>query len=322
MSLPATHPLADGRTSGAPLIRAYRGERLPTPPIWFSGQAGLNPVHEHGVDAAVLYTDVTVALRVAGLVAGDGVLAGSPVRSASDVLALRPLDPGALAPVEDAVARAVAELGPVPLVGSAGAPFTLASFLVEGGASSDHLRARAMMYADPHAWAGLLNWCADVTGAFLRAQVIAGASAAQLSDPAIGSLSRRDFQRRVAPHSKRAFDALRGLDVPRIHVGGGSGDVLDLLPGIGATVVGVDWRLPLDEASERLGRTVPIQGNLDPALLSAPWQTLAAHIDDVLERGVSASAHVVDLGGDLPPGTDPDVLTRIVNRVRGGDPSL
>jgi uroporphyrinogen decarboxylase len=176
-----------------------------------------------------------------------------------------------------------------------------------------------MMYADPHAWAALLNWCADVTGAFLRAQVEAGASAVQLFDSWIGSLSRRDYQKRVAPHSRRAFDALRGLDVPRVHFGVGSGDVLDLLPGIGAEVVGVDWRLPLDTASERLGGTVPLQGNLDPALLSAPWPTLASHIADVLERGTAAPSHVVNLGHGVPPGTDADVLTRIVAHVHGDD---
>jgi uroporphyrinogen decarboxylase len=157
-----------------------------------------------------------------------------------------------------------------------------------------------------------------VTGAFLRAQVEAGASAAQLFDSWIGSLSRRDYQKRVAPHSKRVFDSLRGLDVPRVHFGVGSGDVIDLLPGIGATVVGVDWRLPLDEASARLGGGVPVQGNIDPALLTAPWVTLAAHVADVLERGSVAPAHVVNLGHGVPPETDPDVLTRIVELVHGG----
>jgi uroporphyrinogen decarboxylase len=152
--------------------------------------------------------------------------------------------------------------------------------------------------------------------------VVAGASAARLSDPAIGQLSRRDYQRRVAPHTRRAFDHLRGLDIPRVHAGDGNGDVLDLLPGIGATVAGVDRRLPLDEAIERLGRSVPVQGNLDPALLSAPWTTLSSHVDDVVERGRSAPAHIIDLDGEVPPGTDPGVLTRIVDRVRGEPPSL
>jgi uroporphyrinogen decarboxylase len=224
----------------------------------------------------------------------------------------------ALAPIAAAVELAVGELGTTPLIGFGGAPYTLASYLVEGGPSKDQLRARAMMYSDPHAWAALLNWCADVTGAFVRAQAMAGASAVQLFDSWIGSLSRRDYQRRVAPHSKRAFDALRGLDVPRVHFGVGSADVLDLLPGIGAQVVGVDWRLPLDDANERLGGAVPLQGNLDPALLAAPWSTLAAHVTDVIERGAAAPAHVLNLGHGVPPGTDPGVLTRIVEVAHGG----
>jgi uroporphyrinogen decarboxylase len=315
VSLPPHHPLVDGRTSQSPLVRAYRGERAATPPVWFPGHAG--------GDAQVYRGDILQPVSLAGVPlrvgAGGEPVVDSPIRTASDVLALRPLDPGTLAPIIETVAAAVAEHGAVPLIAVAAAPFTLASLLVEGTPSRDQLRARAMMYADPHAWAGLLNWCADVTGAYLRAQVVAGASAAQLVDPAMASLSRRDYQRRVAPHSRRAFDVLRGLDVPRVHVGAGSGDVLDLLPGIGATVAGVDWRVPLDDASERLGGAIALQGNLDPALLSAPWPTLAAHVDEVIERGSSAPAHVVTVGGDLPAGLDPGVLYRIERRVRGED---
>lgn len=351
MSLPAAHPLVDGRTASAPLIRAYRGERAEQPPVWFMRQAGrslpeyraaregsemldacltpalaseitLQPVRRHGVDAAIFFSDIVVPVKLAGIdvriVPGRGPVLDEPIRSASDVLKLRPLDPEALAPITEAVAMTVAELGSTPLIGFGGAPYTLASYLVEGGPSKDQLRARAMMYSDPHAWATLLNWCADVTGAFIRAQVMAGASAAQLFDSWIGSLSRRDYQRRVAPHSRRAFDALRGLDVPRVHFGVGSGDVLDLLPGIGAQVVGVDWRLPLDVANERLDGAVPLQGNLDPALLSAPWKTLAAHVDDVIDRGRAAPAHVLNLGHGVPPDTDPDVLTRVVALAHGG----
>jgi len=285
----------------------------------------LQPVRRHGVDAAIFFSDIVVPVKLAGIdvriVPGRGPVLDDPIRSASDVLKLRPIDPDALAPIAAAVAMTVAELGGTPLIGFGGAPYTLASYLVEGGPSKDQLRARAMMYSDPHAWASLLNWCADVTGAFLRTQVEAGASAAQLFDSWIGSLSRRDYQKRVAPHSRRAFDALRGLDVPRVHFGVGSGDVLDLLPGIGAEVIGVDWRLPLDVADERLaqgpGGRLPLQGNLDPALLAAPWGTLAAHIDDVVDRGTAAPAHVLNLGHGVPPETDPDVLTRIVAHVHG-----
>jgi uroporphyrinogen decarboxylase len=281
----------------------------------------VQPVRRHRVDAAIFFSDIVVPVKLAGvdvrIEPGRGPVLAEPVRTASDVLRLRPIEPDALAPIREAVALAVEQLGSTPLIGFGGAPYTLASYLVEGGPSKDQLRARSLMYSDPHAWAALLNWCADVTGAFLLAQVEAGASAVQLFDSWMGTLSRRDYQRRVAPHSRRAFDALRGIDVPRVHFGLGSGDVLDLLPGIGATVVGVDWRLPLDEASERLGGGVPLQGNLDPALLSAPWSVLQAHIDDVLERGRSAPAHVLNLGHGVPPDTDPDVLTRIVAYAHG-----
>jgi uroporphyrinogen decarboxylase len=350
VSLAPTHPLVDGRTAGSALVRAYRADRPATPPVWFMRQAGrslpeyraaregtemleacltpalaseitLQPVRRHRVDAAIFFSDIVVPVKLAGvdvhIVPGRGPVLESPIRSASDVLRLRPLDPDALAPIREAVALTVAELGTTPLIGFGGAPYTLASYLVEGGPSKDQLRARAMMYSDPHSWAALLNWCADVTGAFVRAQVEAGASAAQLFDSWIGSLSRRDYQKRVAPHSKRAFDALRGLDVPRVHFGVGSGEVLDLLPGLGADAVGVDWRLPLDEANDRLHGVVPLQGNLDPALLAAPWPTLASHVADVLERGSAAPAHVLNLGHGVPPDTDPDVLTRIVELVHG-----
>ena len=341
MSLPAAHPLADGRTGASPVVRAYRGERIPAPPVWFPelpvphgagprpaapdpgriAELTAEPVRKHGVDAVALAVDVMTPVLLGGARVrtepGRGPVVDEPVRTASDVLRLRPLDPALLEPVRAAVALAVAELGSTPLVAVGAAPFTVGSVLVEGGPSGDQLRARSLMYTDPHTWAALLNWCADVTGAFLRTQVEAGASAVLLTDHAMGSLSRRDYQRRVAPHSRRAFDALRGIDVPRVHAGLGSADLLDLLPGIGAQVAGIDWRLPLDEASARLGG-MALQGNLDPALLAAPWPTLRAHIDDVVARGAAAPAHVLSLGGGVPSGTDPDVLTRIAAYVHGG----
>ena len=347
-ALPASHPLSDGRTTLAPLVRAARGHRPDTLPVWFMRQAGrslpeyrairagtemldscldpalaaeitLQPVRRHGVDAAVFFSDIVVPVLLAGvgvrIVPGRGPVLDEPIRTASDVLKLRPLEPEALAPISEAVRIVVDELGSTPLVGFGGAPYTLASYLIEGGPSKEQLRARALMRTDPHTWAALLNWCADVTGAFVRAQVEAGASVVQLFDSWAGSLSRNDYQRRVAPHSRRAFDALRGLDVPRIHFGLGMTPMLDLIPGLGADVVGIDWRLPLDEANERLGGRLPLQGNIDPALLTAPWPFLEAHIRDVVERGQSAPAHIVNLGHGVPPETDPAVLTRIVELV-------
>ena len=279
----------------------------------------LQPVRRHGVDAGIFFSDIVIPVKLAGvdvqIVPGRGPVIENPIRTAADVMALRPLDPDALAPIREAVALTVAELGSTPLIGFAGAPFTLASYLVEGGPSKDQQRARTLMYSDPQTWATLLNWCADVTGQFLRAQLEAGASAAQLFDSWVGSLSEQQYVRRVAPHSARALSHLRGLDVPKVHFGVGSGEVLRAMHSIGADVMGVDWRIPLDEASRRLGGRVPLQGNIDPALLGAPWETLRAHVDDVLSRGEAAPAHVVNLGHGVPPETDPDVLTRIVDHI-------
>lgn len=281
----------------------------------------LQPVRRHGVDAAIFFSDIVVPLKLAGvgveIVAGTGPVIEHPIRTAADVAALRPLDPATLAPISDAVARTVAQLGATPLIGFAGAPYTLASYLVEGGPSKDQARARTMMYADPQSWATLLNWCADVTGEFLKAQVLAGASAAQLFDSWVGSLSEEQYVRRVAPHSKRALSALRGLEVPKVHFGVGSGEMLAAMHSIGADVMGVDWRIPLDEAERRLGGGVPLQGNIDPALLQAPWSVLEAHVRDVMQRGLAAPAHVVNLGHGVPPDTNPDVLTKIVELVHG-----
>lgn len=348
MTLPAGHPLVDGTTASSPLVRAMRGDRPEIRPVWFMRQAGrslpeyraaragtemleacltpdlaaeitLQPVRRLGVDAAVFFSDIVVPVLLAGvgvrIVGGRGPVLDEPVRSAADVLALRPIDPDALAPIREAVGIAVAELGSTPLIAFGGAPYTLASYLVEGGPSKDQQRTRALMVSDPHTWAALLNWCADATGAFLRAQVEAGASAAQLFDSWMGSLARRDYQRRVAPHSRRTFDALRGTDVPRVHFGLGAGEVLDLLPALGADVVGIDWRLPLDVAAERVGVPIPLQGNIDPALLAAPWEVLAGHTRELLRRGDALPAHIVNLGHGVPPETDPEVLARLVDLV-------
>ena len=279
----------------------------------------LQPVRRHNVDAAIFFSDIVIPVKLAGvaveIVPGRGPVLERPIRTAADVAALRPMDPEVFAPIREAVALTVAELGETPLIGFAGAPFTLAAYLVEGGPSKDHLRARALMHSDPHTWAALLNWAADASGAFLRAQVEAGASAEQQFDSWVGSLSEIDYVRRVAPHSKRTIDHLRGLDVPKVHFGVGSGELLTAMHAIGADVMGVDWRLPLDEANRRLGGMVPLQGNIDPALLAAPWTVLENHVRAVVDAGRAAPSHVVNLGHGVPPDTDPDVLTRVVELV-------
>ena len=279
----------------------------------------LQPVRRHGVDAGIFFSDIVIPVRLSGvdvrIVAGRGPVLENPVRTAADVAALPPLDPEALAPIREAVALTVAELGTTPLIGFAGAPYTLASYLVEGGPSKEQLKTRALMHSDPDTWAALLTWCAEITGAFLAAQIEAGASAGQLFDSWAGSLSLADYTGHVAPFSARALEPVRDLGVPLVHFGVGTGDLLVAMRDVGVDAVGVDWRLPLDEAVRRVGTGVTLQGNIDPALLRAPWPVLEAHIVDVLERGRAARAHVLNLGHGVPPDTDPTVLTRIVEFV-------
>ena len=355
--LPCSHPLLDGRTGRSDLVRALRGDRPDRTPVWFMRQAGrslpeyrairadhrmldacvdpalaseitLQPIRRHGVDAAVFFSDIVVPLRLAGLnvdlVAGRGPVFAEPVRTAADVARCRAeFGPerlrAALGPIREAVALTVAELGSTPLIGFAGAPFTLAAYLVEGGPSREHLRARALMHSEPEVWADLLSWLAELDAVFLEAQIEAGASAVQLFDSWAGSLSVADYRAHVAPRSREALAGVRAIGggdpaaaVPVIHFAVGSGHLLEELATVGATALGVDWRTPLDEASRRLGDSLPLQGNLDPSLLWAPPEVLERGLADVLERGRRAPGHVLNLGHGVPPDADPEVLTRIV----------
>ncbi|WP_425499012.1 uroporphyrinogen decarboxylase [Oerskovia flava] len=287
----------------------------------------LQPVRRHGVDAGIFFSDIVVPLRLAGveveIAPGVGPVMGQAYRTPDDVARLvdRELTPDALAPITEAVAMTVDALGSTPLIGFAGAPFTLAAYLVEGRPSRDHLAARALMHADPDSWARLVEWAADLTGTFLRAQVLAGASAAQLFDSWAGSLSLADYLGGAQGASTRALAHVADLDVPAIHFGTGTGHLLPAMleavtaAGITHPVVGVDYRTPLDEASRLLGGTTPLQGNIDPALLAAGDRALEAHVRDVLHRGTAAPAHVANLGHGVPPDTDPTVLTRVVELI-------
>lgn len=308
-----------------PEYRAARGttamlDACLTPSL--ASEITLQPVRRHGVDAAIFFSDIVVPLKLAGvdveIKPGVGPVMGSPVRTSADVARLRDLGPlVALDPVSEGVALTVEALGQTPLIGFAGAPFTLAAYLVEGGPSRDHLAARTLMHSDPVTWAELTDWAADVTGAFLRAQVLAGASAAQLFDSWAGSLGLSDYTAHVAPASARALESVADLGVKKVHFGTGTSELLVAMRDVGADVIGVDYRLHLDEANRRLGGATPLQGNIDPALLAAPWPVLEAHVRDVVARGQSAPAHVVNLGHGVPPDTDPVVLTRVVELVHG-----
>lgn len=346
--LPITHPLVDGRTADSPVVQAYQGIRPEHRPIWMMRQAGrslpeyrtlragipmlesclrpelvteitLQPVHRHHVDAAILFSDIVVPLKLAGvdvdIVAGVGPVMGSAVRTRADIEQLQPLEAGALEPITAAVAMLTAELGATPLIGFAGAPFTLASYLIEGRPSRDYVHTKAMMRDDPESWAALLTWAAGVTGTFLRAQAMAGASAVQLFDSWAGALTLEEYQAFAAPYSTLVMAAVSDLPVPRVHFGTRTQDLLVAMRDVGATVMGVDQQTPLDVANELLGGHTPLQGNIDPDLLAGDWDVLANHTRDVLRRGLAAPAHVVNLGHGVPKDTDPDVLTRLVELV-------
>ncbi|HEU0088916.1 MAG TPA: uroporphyrinogen decarboxylase [Pseudonocardiaceae bacterium] len=350
--MPRTIPPATARRllPDAPLLVAARGARPDQLPVWFMRQAGrslpeyrkaraglpmlqacmtpelaceitLQPVRRHGVDAAILFSDIVVPLHAAGvaldIVAGIGPTVERPVRSATDVAALPALEPDAVEPVAAAVRLLVAELGPTPLIGFAGAPFTLASYLVEGGPSRHHERTKALMHSAPEVWHALLDRLAELTLTFLRVQAAAGVDAVQLFDSWAGALSEREYRQFVLPHSTRVLDGLESVGLPRIHFGVGTGELLGAMTQAGADVVGVDWRVPLQVATQRVRVVRPagpvvLQGNLDPALLLAGWPVVEREVRRVIAEGRAADAHVLNLGHGVLPDTDPDVLTRIV----------
>jgi uroporphyrinogen decarboxylase len=276
-------------------------------------------VRRHRVDAAIFFSDIVVPLKAIGIdldiKPGVGPVIGQPIRSRADLGRLRPLEPDDVRYVTEAVGMLVGELGATPLIGFAGAPFTLASYLVEGGPSRSHERTKALMYGDPELWAALLDRLADITAAFLKVQIEAGASAVQLFDSWVGALAPADYRRSVMPASAKVFDAVDGYGVPRIHFGVGTGELLGLMGEAGADVVGVDWRVPLGEAARRVGPGKALQGNLDPAVLFAPREVVEAKAREVLDQAYELPGHVFNLGHGVLPTTDPDALTRLVDFV-------
>jgi uroporphyrinogen decarboxylase len=279
----------------------------------------LQPVRRYGVDAAVLYSDIMLPLKAAGvdldIVSGRGPVIARPVREPGDLAQLKPLDPERLWYISEAVGLITSQLGHVPLIGFAGAPFTLASYLVEGGASRDYATTKALMISEPSLWHAMCTRLADLSATFLRTQVAAGAAVVQLFDSWAGSLSAEDYRRYAQPYSAQVLQALTEAGVPRIHFGVGTSELLVLMGAAGAEVIGVDWRLPLAEASLRLGHRYALQGNLDPALLSAPWSVLSDRVREVITSGAVAPGHIFNLGHGVPPDADPGVLAMIVELV-------
>lgn len=285
----------------------------------------LQPVRRHDVDAAIFFSDIMVPLAAAGvdleIRSGVGPVIAEPIRTAQQVHELPELHPEQIEDIAESIRGIRAALPPEKaLIGFAGAPFTLASYLVEGGPSKTYARTKALMASDPVLWDELCAKLARISATFLRVQVDAGAQAVQLFDSWAGSLAPADYATRVLPHSGQAL--ARVAEVPRIHFGVGTGELLRLMGRAGADVVGVDWRVPLDEASRRIGPDYAVQGNLDPALLSAPWDVIADRARDVIRAGAHAPGHIFNLGHGVPPTTDPDVLTRLVALVHEEGPDL
>jgi len=279
----------------------------------------MQPVRRYGVDAAVLYSDIMLPLKAAGvdldIVSGRGPVIARPVREPGDLEQLQPLDPERLWYVTEAVGLITSQLGDLPLIGFAGAPFTLASYLVEGGPSRDYATTKALMISEPSLWHAMCTQLADLSATFLRAQVRAGAAVVQLFDSWAGSLSAEDYRRYAQPYSARVLQTLADTGVPRIHFGVGTSELLAPMGAAGAEVIGVDWRLPLAEASLRVGHRYALQGNLDPALLSAPWSVLSDRVREVITSGAVAPGHIFNLGHGVPPDADPGVLAKIVELV-------
>jgi uroporphyrinogen decarboxylase len=284
----------------------------------------LQPVRRYGVDAAILFSDIVVPLAAIGvgveIVPGRGPVIDRPFRSDEDLRRLRPLEPEAdLAPVLETIRLVLGE-SDVPLIGFAGAPFTLASYLVEGGPSRNFARTKALMHGDPGLWHGIVDRLADIALATLRAQVQAGASAVQLFDSWAGALSPTDYATFALPASRKVLEGLQDLDVPRIHFGVGTGELLGLMSEAGADVVGVDWRVPLSVARERVGAGKAVQGNLDPAICLAPVAVVVKEAIRILEDAAGKPGHIFNLGHGVLPETDPEVLARVVETVHDWRP--
>lgn len=330
-------------------LRACRGEPVDAVPVWFMRQAGrslpeyrelkenhsilelcrqpdlaaevtMQPVRRLGVDAAILFSDIVVPLQGMGIdldiKPGVGPVIEAPIRAAGDVDRIHPLEPETDVPfVLDTIKLLHKELD-VPLIGFAGAPFTLASYLIEGGPSKNHARTKALMLGEPVAWEALMQVLTESIVAYLRAQIEAGAQALQLFDSWVGHLAPDTYETHVLPWVRSIFDGVRDMGVPTILFGIVTGELLGSMSRSGCDVIGVDWRVPLDAARMRVPDGMTLQGNLDPALCLAPWGALEAGAANVLERG-RGGPHVFNLGHGVLPETDPEMLARLVELVHG-----
>ena len=307
-----------------PEYRAIRGEgsineAIATPDL--ATEITLQPVRRYGVDAAILFSDIVTPIHAIGfgvdVVPGIGPVIESPFRTASDLDRLRPLEPDVDTwYVLETIDNLVAELD-IPLIGFAGAPFTVASYLIEGRPSRTYATTKVMMKSEPELWFALMDRLADIAIASLRSQVAHGAEAIQLFDSWAGALSEADYRTYVMPASSKVLAAMADNDVPRIHFGVGTGELLGAMAEAGADVIGVDWRIPLSTARERVPQRCAVQGNLDPAILGAPWPVVEAEVDQILEDNQQNPGHIFNLGHGVTPDVNPEVLEKVVARVHG-----
>jgi uroporphyrinogen decarboxylase len=333
-------------------LRACRREPTDVTPVWFMRQAGrympeyralrrqhsildlchhpelaaevtLQPVERLGIDAAILFADILLPFEPLGLglafAAGEGPQIARPIRTPADVAALPPVDPAHdLAYVLEATRLASRALPPhVPLIGFAGAPFTLASYAIEGGATRTFTNTKGFMYSEPRAWHALMERLADLVGHYLAAQAASGARALQLFDSWVGCLAPDDYREYVLPHSRRALELARGGGVPVIHFGTDTAGFLEDFAQAGADVVGVDWRIELDVAWQRIGPARAIQGNLDPAVLLGPRAAFETRVRDILARAGGRPGHIFNLGHGVLPETPVEALQAVVGLVHG-----
>ncbi len=329
-------------------LKAARSEPVPHTPVWFMRQAGrslpeylkiregitmldscmrpelvveitMQPVRRYGVDAAIFFSDIVLPLKAVGvdldIVPGVGPVVAHPVSTLADVAAIPDLTPDHVPFITEAVQGLVGQLGSTPLIGFAGAPFTVASYLVEGGPSKEHAKTKALMFGAPDVWAALMRKISGIAAAYLEVQVEAGASAVQLFDSWAGAVTRQDYRTHVQPYSAGVLERIGAAGVPRIHFGVGTGEILDLMGAAGADVVGIDWRVPLASGIERVGGRA-VQGNLDPTLVFAPTEVMLERAREVLEAGAAAPGHIFNLGHGVIPSTDPDQLARLTHFVQ------
>ncbi len=332
-------------------LRACQRYPVDATPVWFMRQAGrymaeyrairakytlleiveqpelaaevtLQPVDAFGVDAAILFADILLPLVPMGLnlefVKGEGPHIENPVRSAADVERLRPLEADAdLGHVMEAIRILRPELDGrgVPLIGFAGAPFTVASYMIEGGPSKNYLHAKGMLYQAPEIWHALMQKLSSSLIDYLLAQIRAGAQAVQLFDSWVGALSPEDYRQFVLPHSQHILKTLESTGVPVIHFGTGTATLLEAMKEAGGTVIGLDWRTPLKAGWERLGDDAAVQGNMDPLALFAPLDVLKSKIKYVLDEAGGRPGHIFNLGHGILKETDPEKVRAAVEMV-------